>query len=316
MLQNESRRILYGDDDPWNQTSADNPEWLNLFKKAHGIDTQTPAQGILHKSLPVSWGWYADDILDTTAHHEVYEDLGLHSNSAVDPSFNVNNFSCANIPQSDPLRALSFECSLSGSLDFIQGHARQLSSGRQTPYSVPGLSGSPTSPASYAPATTMTSADSLLGVYNPISELACTSAGINGICFGENGEVGFATKTAGSPKKRYWLNDTTASMAPPFVTATIDDLMSFEPNTEQRNTATGEPTTIQDLHFPSWDELPEHLQNATSSADYNSAIPISSSGVGSTSSAVEGTAAMAWDDMDFTMDMDMDLDIDLGLDQL
>jgi hypothetical protein len=47
MLQTESRKILYGDDDPWNQTSADNPEWLNLFKKAHGIDAQAPVTGTL-----------------------------------------------------------------------------------------------------------------------------------------------------------------------------------------------------------------------------------------------------------------------------
>jgi hypothetical protein len=45
MLQTESRKILYGDDDPWNQTSADNLEWLNLFKKAHGIDAQAPVTG-------------------------------------------------------------------------------------------------------------------------------------------------------------------------------------------------------------------------------------------------------------------------------
>lgn len=39
MLQKEARIILYGEpDDPWHQTAADNPEWLNLFKKAHGID--------------------------------------------------------------------------------------------------------------------------------------------------------------------------------------------------------------------------------------------------------------------------------------
>ncbi|CAE7178690.1 hypothetical protein P3342_002159 [Pyrenophora teres f. teres] len=300
MLQKESRRILYDDNDPWNQTSADNPEWLNLFKKAHGIDNQPSVQ-------------------DTITRHEVFEDLGLHSNSALDSSFNINNFSCTNIPQNDPLRALSFECSLSGSLDFIQGHARQLSSGRQTPYSVPGLSGSPTSPASYAPANNMTSSENLLGVYEPISELACTSAGINGPCFGEKGEIGFATKTAGSPKKRYWLNDTTASMAPPFMTTTtVEELMSFESVNEQPFTTSSEPTTMQDFHFPSWDELPEDLQNATSSADYDSAIPTSASGVGGTSAAVEGVASMAWDDMDFTMDMDMDMDLNmnLGLDDL
>lgn len=46
MLQSEARRILYGDpDDTWNQTSADNPEWLNLFKKAHGIDLNAPVTG-------------------------------------------------------------------------------------------------------------------------------------------------------------------------------------------------------------------------------------------------------------------------------
>lgn len=47
LLQAEARKILYGDpDDTWNQTAADNPEWLNLFKKAHGIETKTPVTGM------------------------------------------------------------------------------------------------------------------------------------------------------------------------------------------------------------------------------------------------------------------------------
>ncbi|EKG15704.1 Homeobox [Macrophomina phaseolina MS6] len=37
MLQREARRILYDADDGWEQTAADNPEWLELFKKAHGL---------------------------------------------------------------------------------------------------------------------------------------------------------------------------------------------------------------------------------------------------------------------------------------
>ena len=41
ILQQEARMLLYGDYDPWNQTAADNPEWLALFKKAHGIATQS-----------------------------------------------------------------------------------------------------------------------------------------------------------------------------------------------------------------------------------------------------------------------------------
>jgi hypothetical protein len=46
MLQNEARLILYGEADGWEQTAADNPEWLNLFKKAHGIDpkAQVPSK--------------------------------------------------------------------------------------------------------------------------------------------------------------------------------------------------------------------------------------------------------------------------------
>ena len=37
MLQRQARWILYENDDAWNQTAADNPEWLELFKKAHGL---------------------------------------------------------------------------------------------------------------------------------------------------------------------------------------------------------------------------------------------------------------------------------------
>lgn len=45
MLQREARMILYDEADGWEQTAADNPEWLNLFKKAHGIDATAPVTG-------------------------------------------------------------------------------------------------------------------------------------------------------------------------------------------------------------------------------------------------------------------------------
>ena len=38
LLQSHAREIVYGSDDAWNQTAADHPEWLELFKKAHGLD--------------------------------------------------------------------------------------------------------------------------------------------------------------------------------------------------------------------------------------------------------------------------------------
>jgi len=37
MIQRQARMILYESDDTWNQTAADNAEWLELFKKAHGL---------------------------------------------------------------------------------------------------------------------------------------------------------------------------------------------------------------------------------------------------------------------------------------
>jgi hypothetical protein len=37
MLQRQARWILFESDDDWNQTAADNQEWLELFKKAHGL---------------------------------------------------------------------------------------------------------------------------------------------------------------------------------------------------------------------------------------------------------------------------------------
>ncbi|KAH8764363.1 hypothetical protein F5883DRAFT_497981 [Diaporthe sp. PMI_573] len=43
-IRREARMILYGDDDPWNQTPADNAEWLRLFKAGYGLASETPAQ--------------------------------------------------------------------------------------------------------------------------------------------------------------------------------------------------------------------------------------------------------------------------------
>jgi hypothetical protein len=54
MLQREARQVLYDEpDDPWNQTAADNPEWLSLFKQAHGIDTVAQVDGMSSSSALV-----------------------------------------------------------------------------------------------------------------------------------------------------------------------------------------------------------------------------------------------------------------------
>lgn len=51
MLQDEARVILYGEADGWEQTAADNDEWLKLFKKAHGIGTNLPTESMYSSLL-------------------------------------------------------------------------------------------------------------------------------------------------------------------------------------------------------------------------------------------------------------------------
>ncbi|WQF83479.1 Putative Homeobox domain, HTH CenpB-type DNA-binding domain, Homeobox-like domain superfamily [Colletotrichum destructivum] len=45
MLQRQARVILYNDDDPWNQTAADNAEWLLRFKRDCGL-IRDPGPGL------------------------------------------------------------------------------------------------------------------------------------------------------------------------------------------------------------------------------------------------------------------------------
>jgi hypothetical protein len=43
-LQRQARLIVFGDDDAWDQTAADNLQWLELFKIGHGIDGRNCAE--------------------------------------------------------------------------------------------------------------------------------------------------------------------------------------------------------------------------------------------------------------------------------
>jgi len=60
MLQSKARHILYDSDDAWNQTAADNPEWLDLFKKAHGLDMIPDNIGGTGQIIPADLEAYGD----------------------------------------------------------------------------------------------------------------------------------------------------------------------------------------------------------------------------------------------------------------
>jgi len=57
-IQNQARWIIYDDDDPWNQTAADNEEWLTRFKRDCGLlpASSGPGLPVQEKSWKVSEG--------------------------------------------------------------------------------------------------------------------------------------------------------------------------------------------------------------------------------------------------------------------
>jgi hypothetical protein len=60
MLQKQARQILYDSDDAWDNTAADSPEWLDLFKRAHALDyLPTEVSGIA-KNIPEDLELYTD----------------------------------------------------------------------------------------------------------------------------------------------------------------------------------------------------------------------------------------------------------------
>ncbi|KAL1600427.1 hypothetical protein SLS60_006812 [Paraconiothyrium brasiliense] len=168
MLQSEARRILYDSDDAWEQTAADNPEWLNLFRKAHGLDLTQP-QAIA--------GQYSN--------HEVLEDLGLGPNARLDESFNLKNFKCVTNNFNDPVaRARAFECTLAGSM--------AISKAGETSVPITHMPSLTTSAATSATSNLPSFAD-FGGLDLPaMNELEGTGAG--GFCIGDDGE--FRTTSA------------------------------------------------------------------------------------------------------------------------
>ncbi|KAL6880762.1 hypothetical protein J3F83DRAFT_719736 [Trichoderma novae-zelandiae] len=54
-IQYQARWIIYDDDDPWNQTAADNAEWLARFKRDTGLASSGGDNGLAAASPPRPW---------------------------------------------------------------------------------------------------------------------------------------------------------------------------------------------------------------------------------------------------------------------
>jgi hypothetical protein len=88
-LQEQARLIVYGDNDPWNQTAADNSQWLELFKQGYGIagpqppDTrqteQLPSDSVVAQNstnfpenLDLPWYWQSPECLAIYRQNKAY----------------------------------------------------------------------------------------------------------------------------------------------------------------------------------------------------------------------------------------------------
>ncbi|EEP82293.1 conserved hypothetical protein [Uncinocarpus reesii 1704] len=117
MIQAEARRIIYGTDDPWNQTCADNPTWLAILKRDAGIYDLPGSQSIQLGDLGMQPPFAANGGLRRAP---------AHSLKAAPPPSNSSGLQSPAIPGSGFHSAVashrgSHAGSLSGSVDFSAG---------------------------------------------------------------------------------------------------------------------------------------------------------------------------------------------------
>jgi hypothetical protein len=240
------------------------------------------------------------------AHHEIFEDLGIHSHSVLDQSFNVNNFGCLGLPLDHPGRAIAFECALTGTIRTLTEEQRVSSTRMSSIGTHPTLSGSssasPSSLALQAPIATIREQKKAYWLGENIAPMAslnaqCSAAGESVY---ECAKVGLRSF---SP-----LDEQTCPVGDDFLTS------AMEGRTYNSDGEAG--LDASDVQFPSWDQLPKDLQNPTTSADFCSTIPLSSTAAGMPGLESSAGDLMAWDNDDMNFTMDMDLDMDLSMDVL
>ncbi|KAF2704399.1 hypothetical protein K504DRAFT_461160 [Pleomassaria siparia CBS 279.74] len=301
LLQQQAREILYESDDPWNQTAADNVEWLNLFKKAHGIENTH---------------------IRAWKHQDILEDLGISSNAQVDQSFSLDNFDHTIVESAPanfaPLQvsedeALVYECLLSGTMDMskLAHHVGGSSNSAFTTPPSTSLLYTPGGITSPLPTTFLTNLSGNLD--DPIGEYACSKpfGEDSSLSLGENGEL-----TVSTFKGRRTLRNTTdhlsiitssISMPPPpkpttTTASSVQDslgLLSWEQNNLGPNFGTSAPP-------------PPHTTAGLGASVAASAAGMSMEmGLGRTVNF--GGNSQVWDDseLDFALDMDMDMDMNM-----
>jgi hypothetical protein len=269
----------------------------------------------------------------------VYEDLGIHKDSVLDPSFSINNIVCAPMDQSySNFRPATNVQHLLGATNNT-GQLYTLPPKYQTYYNTPELTVPSTSSSTSLETQTevRTNSQRMVDMDAPISELARTSSCRP--CITELSDIEFCGHKRGcSAREMRYLNvnaspvdDITLQRIPAGNTgynyATLDPQSFPSSYTQtcqvdgethvssvQQNlyTTASELATVDQLQVPSWEELPLEFQDLTMSA--NLPFTPSTNIDMSTMYSTPGSQG-PWDIEYSNFMMDMNFDIDMpGLD--
>jgi hypothetical protein len=196
----------------------------------------------------------------------------------------------------DPGLNTTYQCALTGKVRSLAMDP-QLSSGHQSPQSIPGLSGSVSvSPKSLASQALATASGRQLADW-PIEQTSPT-ASLN------------AQWTAAEEPVYECATVGLRSLSPLDQQACPVDNQFSMPGNKDDNTI----HEADGFQFPSWDQLPADFQNPTTSSDFASTIPISTTGFSMPNIPSSAADPLAWDNEEMDFAMDMDIDMDLGFD--
>ncbi|KGY15536.1 hypothetical protein PABG_11528 [Paracoccidioides brasiliensis Pb03] len=97
-LQNEARKVVYGCDDPWNQTCADNPIWLSILKRDSGLCDSPEVENIHLDDLGMQPPFAAPGLSQPPRHKLMaissnLSNSGFDSSGIYSPAFDSNGFS-------------------------------------------------------------------------------------------------------------------------------------------------------------------------------------------------------------------------------
>ncbi|KAJ6191395.1 hypothetical protein N7519_001416 [Penicillium mononematosum] len=121
MIQAEARRVIYGCDDPWNQTCADNIVWLGVLKRDCGLETPVNNDSIQFADLgmqppfAINGGLRAAPREINVLARTVCHGAPLHSPAVSSPSLRSHGFPGTGFSSAGPSRPGSLSGSYAGS---------------------------------------------------------------------------------------------------------------------------------------------------------------------------------------------------------